>query len=145
MATSRCVCGGAGSLVQYAPVRPATSQAAPVTVSTSECDEEDAEYHRGDGGARRSSLLSLLIDCLDDLYDQAYGWPAHTPHGPSVWLARTLDLASEAFRGTGWQQEFAAVAARIRQLIASGTTGHELGEQVLGATDRLRSLLVAES
>lgn len=86
-------------------------------------------------------VLSLVLDGLDDLYDQRFGGPVDQIRDTraEVWLQRLLITSSLALRGTPWEHRLSGVADEIGSLFRSGLRGHDLNDRVLQATDSLRS------
>ena len=86
-------------------------------------------------------MLSIVLDGLDDLYDQRFGGrPDHIrPTHAEVWLHRLLITSSMALRGTPWERRLSGVADEIGALLRSGLEGHDLNDRVLQATDSLRN------
>jgi hypothetical protein len=96
---------------------------------------------------QQQRLLNILLDGLDDLYDQRFGWPPHRPDGPSaeVWLERLLLTASLACDGSPWGKSLGDAAVKISQLLREEAGGTELNDRALEATGDLRTAIAAEA
>ena len=91
-------------------------------------------------------LLSLVLDGLDDLYDQRYGAPPHRSerdHHAEVWLTRLLIAVSVALEGSTWESQMMSAASAIQELLRSGVSGADLSDAALDATDHLRHAIAA--
>lgn len=93
---------------------------------------------------QQQRLFDLLIDGLDDLYDQRFGWPVGST-APTVetWLPRLFAVGSLAVAGSEWETTLQEAADTVAKLIRSRVTGDDLNDQVLNATDALRRALAA--
>jgi hypothetical protein len=87
-------------------------------------------------------LVSLLLDGLDDLYDQRY---AARQQSAEVWLARLLLTAAVAYKDTKLDKELQDAATALSAIIRSGGAPPDQGDAALAATDGLRHTLAAEA
>src|SRR4051794_31356168 len=95
---------------------------------------------------QQQRLLNVLLDGLDDLYDQRFGWPPHRANGPctEVWLERLFCAASLALEGSHLEKPLGDATVAVGQLLRSGASGNELNDRALEATDGLRTALASE-
>lgn len=92
-------------------------------------------------------LLSLVLDGLDDLYDQRFGGSVgrrERDERAEVWLMRLLISVGVALQGSTWETQMMGVASRIQELLRSGVSGPDLNDAVLDATDGLRHAIAAD-
>jgi hypothetical protein len=87
-------------------------------------------------------LVSLLLDGLDDLYDQRY---ATRQQSSEVWLARLFAAAAIAYKDTKWEKELQDVSTALSAIIRSGAAPADRGDAALAATDGRRHALAAEA
>lgn len=85
-------------------------------------------------------LLSLVLDGLDDLYDQRFGGPVGGTRDTraEVWLVRLMIAVAAALRGSPWEATLLDVARLLQALRQRGLAGNELNDAALAATDDLR-------
>jgi len=92
----------------------------------------------------QEQLLEIVLDGLDDLYDQRFGWPPHLAGGPQrveVWLLRLLRTTAAALTGSDWEVQLNSAAATIQGLLSAGEAEETLNDAVLAATRDLRSAI----
>lgn len=92
-------------------------------------------------------LLSLVLDGLDDLYDQRFGAPPHRSERDEraeVWLVRLLFAVSVALAGSTWETQMMSAASGIQELLRRGVSGADLSDAALDATDHLRHAIAAD-
>ena len=92
-------------------------------------------------------LLSLVLDGLDDLYDQRFGAPPHRAERDQrveVWLMRLLIAVGLALDGSTWEPQMMSAASRIQELLRGGVSGEDLADAALDATDDLRRAIAAD-
>ncbi|MEM9894197.1 MAG: hypothetical protein AAF962_25370 [Actinomycetota bacterium] len=91
-------------------------------------------------------MLSMVLDGLDDLYDQRFGAPvgAIRDTRAEVWLLRLLIAVSAAFGESPWASKLREAADEIRALMHEGLAGHQLNDGALAATDDLRSAIASQ-
>ena len=90
-------------------------------------------------------LLSLVLDGLDDLYDQRFGPPPNRIEGDQraeVWLLRLLIAVGVALEGSTWEAQMMSAASGIQELLRSGAS--DLTDAALDATDELRHAIAAD-
>ncbi|MEM9654693.1 MAG: hypothetical protein AAGA65_21565 [Actinomycetota bacterium] len=94
---------------------------------------------------REERLLSMVLDGLDDLYDQRFGAPVGRVRDTraETWLVRLLIAVAAALSGSSWEAQLAAVANELQALRASGIVGDELGDAALAVTGDLRTAIAA--
>jgi len=91
-------------------------------------------------------LLSLVLDGLDDLYDQRFGAPPHRSERDQraeVWLVRLLIAVGVALEGSTWETPMMSAASGMQELQRSGVSGEDLSDAALDLTDRLRRAIAA--
>ncbi len=89
-------------------------------------------------------LLSLVLDGLDDLYDQRFGGPAgqiERDERAEVWLMRLMIAAAFALQGSTWEPVLLGAADEIHTLLQSGISGNDFSDAALAVTDRLRHMI----
>jgi len=88
----------------------------------------------------------LVLDGLDDLYDQRFGGPVGDDRvtRAETWLVRLLTAVSAALQGSAWEMRLLDVAAEIQAFMRSGLRGDDLNDRALDATDNLRGAIAAE-
>jgi hypothetical protein len=91
-------------------------------------------------------LLSLVLDGLDDLYDQRFGAAVGGVRDTRahVWLPRLLIAVSAALHGSRWELQLANVADDMQSLGNRGLPDDDLLSAALDATDDLRQAIAAE-
>jgi hypothetical protein len=91
-------------------------------------------------------LLSMVLDALDDLYDQRFGAPVGHVRDTraEVWLVRLLIAVSVALQGSTWERQLMDVAVAIQALLRSGLTGSDLNDAALEATSDLRHAIASD-
>jgi hypothetical protein len=91
-------------------------------------------------------LFSILLDGLDDLYDQRFGGPVgHERYTRTeVWPVRLLIAVGVALQGSAWEPQLMNDAAEIPTLVRNGHTGNDLNDRVLQATDDLRHSIASD-
>ena len=92
-------------------------------------------------------LLSIVLDGLDDLYDQRFGAPVgrrERDERAEIWLMRLLTSVGVALQGSAWETQMMVVATRIEELIRRGISGQDLNDAVLDASDGLRHAIAAD-
>lgn len=96
--------------------------------------------------AQERRLFALLLDGLDDLYDQRFGGAvdADRPARTEIWLVRLLTAVGVALQGSVWETRLLDAAAELRGFIVSGLRGDDLNDRALAATHNLRLALAAE-
>lgn len=90
---------------------------------------------------QQRQLLERVLDGLDDLYDQRFGWPPHLNGGPQtveMWLIRLLVSTASALEGSEWEIQLRSVAAKLGELLRSGASREAINDAALEATAELR-------
>ena len=77
--------------------------------------------------------LSMVLDGLDDLYDQRFGAPVGGARDTraEMWLVRLLTAVAAALRGSSWETRLLVVAGEIEAARRRGLDGHELSDAAL--------------
>ncbi|MGH1491746.1 MAG: hypothetical protein ACRBK7_20540 [Acidimicrobiales bacterium] len=90
-------------------------------------------------------LLSMVLDGLDDLYDQRFGAPVGGIRDTraEMWLLRLLIAVAAALLGSQWEEQLLDVAAELQSLFRSGLAGTELTDAALAATADLRHAIAS--
>jgi hypothetical protein len=92
-------------------------------------------------------LLALVLDGLDDLYDQRFGGLAgcrERDERAEAWLMGLLISVGVALQGSTWETQRMGVVTRIQELLRTGVSGPDLNDAVLDATDDLRHAIAAD-
>lgn len=86
-------------------------------------------------------VLSLVLDGLDDLYDQRFGAPVGSDPvtRAEVCLLRVLVPSGVALAGSDWGPRLLRVADEIRAIMREGLRGDDLTDRVLTVTGALRA------